>query len=52
MLAEPEAVEAGQAVLRLGFWAADWTPWRALTALAADWPQLRFVTRLLYEQAA
>nr|WP_321983280.1 hypothetical protein [uncultured Lichenicoccus sp.] len=49
---EPEAVGAGQAVLRVGFWAADWTPWRALAAVAADWPRLRFVTRPLYDQAA
>ena len=48
---EPEAVRAGQAVLRLGFWAADWTPWRALAALAANWPQLRFETWPLYDQA-
>ena len=55
VLAEPheaEAVGAGLAVLRLGFWAADWTPWRALAAVAADWPQLRFETRPLYDQAA
>ena len=49
---EPEAVVTGQAVLRLGFWAADWTPWRALAALAADWPQLRLEARPLYDQAA
>ena len=48
---EPEVIGAGQAVLRLGFWAADWTPWRALAALAQDWPELRFETRPLYDQA-
>jgi hypothetical protein len=25
----------------IGFWAADWTPWRALLALRARWPGLR-----------
>jgi hypothetical protein len=25
----------------VGFWAADWTPWRALLALRARWPGLR-----------
>ena len=49
---EREAVGAGQAVLRLGFWAADWTPWRALMAVAHDWPELRLETRPLYDQAA
>ena len=49
---EPEAVGAGQVVLRVGFWAADWTPWRTLATIAHDWPQLRFETRPLYEQAA
>ena len=47
-----EAVGAGQAVLRLSFWSADWTPWRALSAIAQNWPQLRFETRPLYDQAA
>ena len=48
---EPEVIEAGQEILRLGFWAADWTPWRALAALAQDWPELRFETRPLYDHA-
>ena len=55
VLAEPRelnVVGVGQAVLRLGFWAADWTPWRALVAVAADWPELRFETRPLYDQAS
>ena len=47
----PEATGAGQAVWRLGFWAADWTPWRAMAAVAADWPTLRFEIRPLYDQA-
>ena len=49
---EREASGAGQAVLQLGFWAADWTPWRALAAIAHGWPQLRFDTRPLYDQAS
>lgn len=28
--------------LDLRFWSADWTPWRALTKIRADWPGLRF----------
>jgi hypothetical protein len=30
---------------RLGFWSADWTPWRALQRIAARWPGLRFVVQ-------
>ena len=30
------------ATLRLAFWSADWTPWRALATVAARWPALRF----------
>ena len=33
---------AGEAVWQLTFWSADWTPWRALAALAVRWPALRF----------
>ena len=36
---------------RVGFWAADWTPWRALATIAAAWPALRFDMRPLYEAA-
>ncbi len=28
--------------LHLSFWSADWTPWRALAAIAKTWPALRF----------
>ncbi len=35
-------------VLHLSFWSADWTPWRALAQVAADWPTLRFDTRPTY----
>ncbi len=33
---------AGVNRLRLSFWAADWTPWRAFGRIRADWPALRF----------
>jgi len=39
---------AGTAVVRLSFWSADWTPWRALAAVAARWPALRFDLRPTY----
>jgi hypothetical protein len=32
----------GLARFRVEFFAADWTPWRALLALRAGWPALRF----------
>ena len=38
----------GEAVFRVTFWSADWTPWRALAALAAQWPALRFALRPRY----
>ena len=34
--------------LRLAFWSADWTPWRALATVAARWPALRFDVRPTY----
>jgi hypothetical protein len=33
----------------LGFWAADWTPWRAILALRARWPGLSISVRPLYD---
>jgi hypothetical protein len=33
----------------VGFWAADWTPWRAVLALRRRWPALRIEVRPLYE---
>lgn len=33
---------ASSATIQLTFWSADWTPWRALAAVAAHWPALRF----------
>lgn len=35
--------------LRLSFWSADWTPWRALAALRAAWPGLRLEVRPVYD---
>ena len=32
----------GLARFRVKFYAADWTPWRALLAIRARWPSLRF----------
>jgi hypothetical protein len=53
-----EDVAAGQEVRRrpvpeqdaihVTFWSADWTPWRALEAVAKRWPGLRFEVRPTY----
>ena len=32
----------------VGFWSADWTPWRAVLALRQRWPALRIAVRPLY----
>jgi hypothetical protein len=37
------------AALRVEFWSADWTPWRALMTLRVQWPALRFDIRPTYE---
>ena len=42
-------VRADPCVLRLSFWSADWTPWRALAVVAASWTALPFDTRPSYE---
>ncbi len=34
--------------LRVSFWSADWTPWRALKCLKSVWPTLRFEVRSTY----
>ena len=44
------ASEVGQGTLHLGFWSADWTPWRALARLAELWPGLRFQVQPLYDR--
>jgi hypothetical protein len=53
--APPEDAEAalapGQGALHLGFWSADWTPWRAFARLAERWPGLRFHVRPRYDRA-
>ena len=36
-------------LLRVSFWSADWTPWRAVLALRARWPGLRLEVRPLYD---
>jgi hypothetical protein len=41
--------QQGDAVFTVTFWSADWTPWRALARIAADWPALRFETRPSYD---
>jgi hypothetical protein len=46
---EPAAPAPGEAVFRVTFWSADWTPWRALARLAAQWPTLRFALRVSYD---
>ena len=40
--APPPELAAGEDRLQLSFWSADWTPWRALECIRADWPTLRF----------
>ena len=35
--------------LRLTFWSADWTPWRALEKIAARWQTLHFQVRPSYD---
>ena len=44
-------VAAGEAVFRVDFWSADWTPWRALLCLREQWPALRFDIRPNYDAA-
>ena len=42
---------AAASSFRVIFWSADWTPWRALAAIAARWPALRFEVKPRYELA-
>ena len=37
--------------MRITFWAADWSPWRALAAIGEGFPGLRFDLRPSYEAA-
>ncbi len=48
---DPLHAAAGEAVFRVDFWSADWTPWRALLRLRAAWPALRFDIRPSYDAA-
>jgi hypothetical protein len=32
----------------MGFWSADWTPWRVILALRDRWPGLSIDVRPLY----
>jgi hypothetical protein len=48
---DPLHAAAGEAVLRVDFWSADWTPWRALLRLREAWPALRFDIRPSYAAA-
>ncbi len=41
----------GTAILRIGFWSADWTPWQAVRTLIDRWPMLRFEVRPTYDLA-
>jgi len=49
-LDEDAASMPGQGAFHLGFWSADWTPWRALVRLAETWPTLRFEVQPLYDR--
>ncbi|MGI4946952.1 MAG: hypothetical protein ACRYHQ_41410 [Janthinobacterium lividum] len=40
---------AGTASLRISFWSADWTPWRAFAVLQSRWPDLTFGIRPTYD---
>ena len=37
------------ALVWVGFWSADWTPWRAIQQLRARWPALRLEVWPLYD---
>ena len=40
-----------ETVFRVSFWAADWTPWRALATIEARSPALRFDVQPQYARA-
>lgn len=46
---DPAVANDGEAVVRLSFWSADWTPWQALRAIASGWPALCFEIRPTYD---
>ena len=39
----------GESGIRIGFWSADWSPWRALARIAAGFPALRFALCPAYD---
>jgi hypothetical protein len=43
------SVPVGRDAIHIAFWSADWTPWRALAALAKRWPGLCFDVRPTYD---
>jgi hypothetical protein len=47
----PEKDRLGGGTMRVSFWSADWTPWRALVRLAEQWPAVRFDLRPDYDSA-
>jgi len=48
---DPAPPPPGEAVFRVSFFSADWSPWPALAALTAQWPALRFALRPRYAVA-
>lgn len=40
-----------EAALRVSFWSADWTPWRALETIRGAWPGLCLTMRPVYDLA-
>ena len=48
---KPDVAPDCQATLRLSFWSADWTPWRAFAALRGRFPALLFDVRPTYGAA-
>jgi hypothetical protein len=46
---DQDRAAAGETVLAINFWSADWSPWRALADIAGRWPALRFDLRPRYD---
>lgn len=49
VLGRHPVLRADPGAFHLGFWSADWTPWRALATVAMAWPALRFDLRPTYD---
>ncbi len=45
----PGRAQDQREIWRLGFWSADWTPWRALHRIRSDWPTLCLDARPAYD---